>query len=523
MKNNVFRTIGLAVVAGISLASCNAGNDSQIANNHPAQQLKFGDENLVLKLGTGVYQHTGVATNAVCMKDALKPNKFRMPKGHITLNNRVSDKQLKDELNLSVKGKGGWGTFSASASANFVRKTQDDRYSRNFTYLQDFGWSSDFDVSDFGEDNLTLVAQKSHKAGRDKFLNFCGDSYVNRAYAGALLAVNVKVEFASHKDQQDFDAKVGAGFSFGSFTSSIKGNKLNQSMDATIVFEALQLGGNAAELSSLFQKSQDGDFYIAKCNFKDLDSCNKIITGILNYAQQLPSQVTDNQGNPIQERLFYYNPTITKYSDVGIDLSSPDLSRDVIASQASLQSLVETTYQDLSFVKHYQKSAVAKYFDLEMANFLRNAEKALTLRYEYLLAYGENCYTTKNVMNCPSIVKEANDVFGSIAEYKVDQSKLEYVKTGWYNMFQNGAIYLFAPISLNWDYYSARIAGDGDLSAKITVDPDGALHLYGTRTNYALKFDAKKTAKDRYNSNYFCDSRGSAHVDISMNLIQTPY
>ncbi|MDD3265984.1 MAG: hypothetical protein PHC75_02240 [Burkholderiales bacterium] len=520
----------------LSIVGCNEGNTPQTTQTKNSLQKLDASQDVVnadtpivqgapqdtwVKLGQGVYQPTGLPATAICMKDAATPNALKQPKGHVSLNDQISEKQLKENLNVSVGGKVGWGSFSASASANFVKNVQDDSYTRNFSYLQDFGWSADFEPQDFGNDNLTAIAQKAYAAGVNQFLTYCGDSYVSNATAGALLAVNVKIEFASHQDEQTFNSKMGAKFGIGSITSNIQSSGLNQSMNASISVEALQLGGDTSKLPSIFTKASSGDYYVAKCSFKDLNSCNQIINGILTYAQTVQSQVKDVSGNPIKDRLFYYNPTITNYTDVGIDLTTPTPSREVVSAQAKLQAMVELTNEDLTFVKHYQKSAVAQYFDVDMSNFLKSAEKALSMRQDYLLSHGFDCYTSKDIANCPKLVNEASEVFNTINEYKVDQSKIEYVKYGWYNTFPNGSIYLFAPISLNGNYYSKRIAGDGDLSAKIVIDSNKILHLFGTRTNYSLKFDANMVDTSHYQSGGYCDP-SCKNADVRINMVQNP-
>lgn len=520
MRNNIFRLLGFAL-ASSSLIGCNAGLGKQSQSMINDTQVKIGQNNSALRLGSGVYQPTGVFGSNICMKDAFNPNSFKTPHGNLSLGTQVSTKLLHENLNLSVGGKVGFGTFGASASANFVRDVQDDNYTRNFTYLQDFGWNADFEAQDFGNDNLTAIAQKAYASGIKQFLNYCGDSYVSSATAGSLLVVNVKIEFASHQDKQTFNAKMGAKFGIGNITSTIKSSKLDQSMNASISVEALQLGGDPSKLSSIFTKSSTGDYYVAQCSFKDLNSCNQIINGVLAYSQTIEAQVKDDKNNPIKDKLFYYNPTITNYTDVGIDLATQIPSREIVAAQARLQAMVESTNEDLTFVKHYQKSAVAQYFDVDMSNFLKSAEKALSMRQDYLLSHGFDCYTSKDIANCPKLVNEVSEVFNTINEYKVDQSKMQYVKYGWYNTFTNGSIYLFAPISLNGNYYSKRIAGDGDLSAKIIIDSNKILHLSGTRPNYGITFDAKMIDANHYQASFYCDPRCN-NADVRINRVQNP-
>ena len=152
-----------------------------------------------------------------------------------------------------------------------------------------------------------------------------------------------------------------------------------------------------------------------------------------------------------------------------------------------------------------------------MSNFLKSAEKALSMRQDYLLSHGFDCYTSKDIANCPKLVNEASEVFNTINEYKVDQGKMEYVKTGWYNKFYNGVIDSYSPISLNNDYCSNR-----SILSKITIDTKNILHLSGASTNYWIGFDATMIDVNRYNSSVFRDATGSHKLYLTIDKIQNP-
>ncbi len=458
----------------------------------------LADNDSRLQLGYGIYSPTGAPANAVCM--TVTPTTFTNPQGNIFFSQTITRQQLKQYLNLSIDGKGGWGDLSASSSGSFVASSEDDNYSRNFNYLQDFSVDAGFNLQAWGIENLKPMYQSAFQQSPSAFLNYCGDSFVNNAKAGAVIAVNVKIQFNNHTDQQKFDSNVSIGGGMGNITGSIKRSNIASSMNATIQITATQRGGAPDELAKIFKNSASG-YYVTQCTLNNLDACNQVINGVISYASNLSQQLRDGTGNLIQDRLFYYSPNVVQYSDIGIGNETQPLSRDVQNAQDTLLNTLKQAKQDLIFVSHYSKSPASAYFYADMRTFLVNTETALNNQIQYIQREGTKCFAAKEANQCPQVVTEMQSQFNSNSQYILDAQTLSFVKTSYrqdnFNMhivsvtikpnisnnyFSNGGF-----ITLNFSpdknklhysvYLSSDYAGFGDL---VTADSTQMVYT-GTR------------------------------------------
>ncbi|MBX9597710.1 MAG: hypothetical protein K2X04_03935 [Burkholderiales bacterium] len=510
------------------LISCNGGttnNPNTVAPDN-TKYLNAAPIDGWVKLGLGIFSPTGVPGAAICLKDGSNVS-YTNGTGHLSLSSNVTQSQLQSYFNQSIDGKVGWSIFSTSASSNFIRETQDDQYSRNFKYLQDFGWNASIMPQYYGTDNLTPAALSAYNKSPADFINFCGDSFLNSAYAGVILGVNVKIHFNSNVDKQKFDNSFGAGaLGFGSLTSAIKASPVYSSMNAIIDVEAVQIGGMPDKLANIFKASKEG-FYVSSCSFKTINDCDQIINGVIGYAQSLSQQVRDGNGKIVPENLTYYNPSTEKYTDLGIDLTTPIPSRDIVVAQTDLQTLYNDTSKYQTFVNHYINSTLMSRFNLDFLNFLKQQQSALGLRMAWLNSHGYDCYTSRNISNCPKILSDTRSTFSTIHEYSIDETKLDYVLHGWKYTNSGGVLNYLGPISFSGALYGFMVDQSG--SGSISIQRSNSNTIVWSINDVAAGYTANGVATSSIENVYvgdgkWCLSSGACGTfKAQFNYINNPF
>ena len=175
--------------------------------------LKLGDT-LALKLGDGYVSYDKKSAGQTPFALSELSTTYSNLQENISLSKVNSRDDLAKTLNVDVSASGGWGSFSASAAANYMHHTKDTAYSENFTYLSRVYANATLDMSQlpYGEAALTPAGKSTYDAGIAAFTNRYGDGYIQQLPEGALLLVNMQLHFKSARDKsQEIYSKVVYG------------------------------------------------------------------------------------------------------------------------------------------------------------------------------------------------------------------------------------------------------------------------------------------------------------------------
>lgn len=177
---------------------------------------------------------------------------------------------------------------------------------------------------------------------------------------GAELWFTVKYNFSNSSTKSGLNLDLGIS-SVVSDIFSLNGsisNKARSTNDSgTISIQAFQLGGDSNLLASaLGGDSSTGIAPIVSCKLQNLDSCNKVITQLLNYASSsFVNQVSSySANNPyglavIAKDLYENNSFRRQYSSIMPDapaIAPIGMTADVRASLADLSSKIDGQYAD---------------------------------------------------------------------------------------------------------------------------------------------------------------------------------
>jgi hypothetical protein len=165
----------------------------------------------------------------------------------ISLAQAVSRDELSKTLNVDVSLSGGWGMFSASASANYLHHTANTQYTENFTFEERYYALGLLDISQLpsGLQGLSPAASDTYTTNFSDFTNRFGDSYIKQLPFGAFLLVNVQLKFDTSTDKQQFDGALSGGFgSIFNATATIQQVVDETHVNGSLEISAYQLGAS---------------------------------------------------------------------------------------------------------------------------------------------------------------------------------------------------------------------------------------------------------------------------------------
>ena len=64
-----------------------------------------------------------------------------------------------------------------------------------------------------------------------------------------------------------------------------------------MTLQIYQIGVDPTQIGKSFQKDASGTYYFMKCSFTDMNSCQKYVNGLIDYAtNSFPSQINTKTG-----------------------------------------------------------------------------------------------------------------------------------------------------------------------------------------------------------------------------------
>ncbi len=189
-------------------------------------------------------------------------------------------------MKFDVSAKGGYGMFSVSAEASYLREIEEKTYTLSLNYYQYAHNTVSISVNGFGLEALTESAKSFYQDGKNPYFGIiCGDYYISQYDQGALLLMNLSIELNSKYQKEQF--KASSGGSFGDiFSASAKIETLAKSLKLTgsVSIQAFQIGGDPTQLGKILSKDTSGNYYILRCSIDNMASCKQAADGILDYA-----------------------------------------------------------------------------------------------------------------------------------------------------------------------------------------------------------------------------------------------
>jgi hypothetical protein len=205
---------------------------------------------------------------------------------------------------------------------------------------------------------LTPEAATLEENSPTKFRTMCGNEFVEQINAGATLGVRLTLSFNSHTDQERFSSDMKADLGLANISAAIQQAAANSNVHVTMTLSALQLGGQPEKLNDLFGKpDSSGNYPFLQCETsgqQGSNACNLMISNIIAYAQTMQNQLTNTDGSLNLERLYYSNPTLTPYANLGITMQgAPDPSPEILQAMQQLTAQYDKAVYDYNFASHY--------------------------------------------------------------------------------------------------------------------------------------------------------------------------
>lgn len=338
------------------------------------------------------------------------------PANSITLTSAASFENLQEQIGVDVSVGGGYGMFSASATASFLKSMQETDYTMSINYYEMASVIMQGEVYGYGPyEVLNPVGQAVYNNGTNKFFGIdCGDQIITGYNAGAALLMGIKMTFLNSAEKEQFSAKLGVSFAdIFSVTTAIKEAATNTQEDATVAITAFQIGGQPQYLSEIFTSNNSGSYFATACSIFNMTSCLDAANGLLGYANSNFS--TQFSFSPQQNIYPIGTPIYTDASQYGVNLPASLVTPEVASARKNISTmLLENQYYDQKFTelsKSYPVTSIGPnvtttFSDGFMANFtnlwsvVKNNLEVLADINPQTSAIG--CYNTPQ--NCLSIV-----------------------------------------------------------------------------------------------------------------------
>ena len=233
-----------------------------------------------IEFGYGYNSITKMPNIRNCFKNNREPNniRYRNLVGGLNFDRSLSSEILSSLTNIDISGKGGYGWFSASVAARYMKAAFNSRYSENFNFAQTFSADAVYQLPDErGAALLTNAARQALGDGPEAFRLECGDSYITNGKAGAALLVSVGIDFATAADKQTFNTEFSGGISgIATVATAFEQASNSGRVRGTLVLRALQLGGDPSKLANLFGMRDFGGDYAIYHVDQEIQSIAKI-------------------------------------------------------------------------------------------------------------------------------------------------------------------------------------------------------------------------------------------------------
>ena len=349
---------------------CNSGTLAKQNANLNSNLVKLGvtkgiaqltDGFYLMRMGSGYDSYTNTATSGqTCLKNGADEKNIFIanPNAIMTFSQQQSISALQNALNVNVSGDMGGDRFGGSISAKFANDSKDNAYALNLIYLYQYAGKAVYRDGTLGQglSALTPYAAKLETASPTAFRTMCGNQFIEQMNAGVVLGVRLTLNFNSHTDQEHFKAELRANLGLANIASAIEEASAHSKIHTDLTLSAVQLGGQPEKLNEIFGSPDSaGTYPFLNCqsqsNETGKNACNLMISNIIAYAETIEKQVTRNDGSLVLERLFYYNPITTNYSNLGIPTNGvTDPGADILAAMQQLTRDYDKALYDYNFV-----------------------------------------------------------------------------------------------------------------------------------------------------------------------------
>lgn len=262
-----------------------------ISSLYPAFATPVSVQDTGITAGAGYSNDTQQVAPQYCF--AAKAGPLSGVENHLNLDTALSFTDIEQQLKFSVSASGGYGMFSASAEASYLRQVEDKDYSFSLNYYEYADGTVPVQLEGFGEKALTPVGQQFYQDGQNKYFGVsCGDNYISSYKEGALLTMALNIKFRSHYEKEEFEAKAGASYAnIFSASAHIQEIATTYHMEGQVSIQAYQRGGEPSQLSKILSKDPDGKYYVLSCDIQHMDDCTRAADGLLAYARNdFPNQ-----------------------------------------------------------------------------------------------------------------------------------------------------------------------------------------------------------------------------------------
>jgi hypothetical protein len=359
--------ISLGAIASLTACNNNIGTNpnNKLLQDYLSNQQQSLQKNMEtpIRLGNAIDSRTYFpkALNCMANKDNPIANNLEISNQHSTVDfsSSISSSAISDLMNVGLSGKANFGLYSASISAQYARSTAETRQSLHFNYLQTMSADASYKVPGIGNKALSQDAQEllNNGGGLTLFHQVCGDSFIQAANMGAVLFVDVSIEFQNSAKKEQFTESVNVkAMGIGGITQSFSKERDKSASGANLAVKAYQLGGDSTKLANIFGKpGADGNYNIKQCTMQDISACERIINDIVSYAQ---GDFSKNVNFKDLSSLYTFTSSEMKYEDLGIKAQLPDLSQAEQEANKYLATTITHDREMLNYLKSYRNQGV---------------------------------------------------------------------------------------------------------------------------------------------------------------------
>ena len=358
---------------------------------------------------------------------------------------------LSKQLDVDMSTGVGWGKFSMSAAAKYIRALQNNTHSLHFTYLNTISTDAAFRFGDvYGEDALNATGLALFHQGIDEFIATCGDTYVDQARFGATLAVTLQVNFKTQLQKSQFEASFKGKIDTLSETYISLNQALQESgSSASIEILAFQMGGQPMYLNSVLGANKDGH-HIVHCTANQNENCVNILDDVTAYAQAsgawektgFAKQIQLNETTLRAESLHPIQSSfarLSSYRNFGIPIPKKTISSEAIAARKKLNILYDQNEANVSFSEAILHSAPFQMLEQETQLELKHLSSMLKSDSNTIQSSEAiECFLPETQESCPQIVANIEKRL-----HAPDVTKLNKLRGAYYVNINGAAPYLF--------------------------------------------------------------------------------
>lgn len=370
-----------------------------------------------IHMGDGFDGRTGIGKGYNCLANFNAVNKIQIsnPSSDIRFSSVTSAAELSSMLGFGFSAKGGYGPFSASANAHYEESMKNTRQDMHFNYYQSERAEVSYVIPSSGNNALRPDARDLlvNGGGLDLFTDVCGDSFIDNAYIGALLFVDIAIHFDSATAKSEFEASIkGKAMGIASVAAEFKKSEAFSASHATISVQAMQNGGDVAKFAEIFgtKDTQTHNYAVVDCAGGDIDMCVNMINGVIGYAQTSFAKSVDFTK---PDNLYVYTYSAKTYKSIAIQASLPPLTQ---AEQDANDYISNSIYHDrmmLDYLNTYKKQKnLISLMSPASYNKLNNAIQAYSdmvdkyRNYQVLDAcYGDTNHLEERCLKAADVIK----------------------------------------------------------------------------------------------------------------------